>query len=167
MCIRKLNISFKGSECLDRSLSQRNFNVNTITQLGKKDCNLISIQFWTFVFFHIRLKTLKNTLRPSNEQNFDFRIFWFFHQVLKAPILYRNQNALGSATVNPTCHKGYPNINDDWITLVLNNATRVVDDNTRLHFPWSKIKKYISCSITFFQNYYKQFKELFIKHIHV
>ena len=40
------------------------------------------------IFFHIRVKTLKNTLRPNNEQNFDFRIFLFFHQVLKALFLY-------------------------------------------------------------------------------
>ena len=30
---------------------------------------------------------MKNSLRPNNEQNFDFRIFKFFHQVLKALIL--------------------------------------------------------------------------------
>ena len=40
-----------------------------------------------FYIYRVNLSS-RNTLRPNNEQNFDFRIILYFHQVLKALILF-------------------------------------------------------------------------------
>ena len=58
-----------------QGLISMNFNVNTIPH-----------KHW--YFFILRVKTLKNRLWPNIEHNFDFRIFWFSHQVLKSLILW-------------------------------------------------------------------------------
>ena len=44
------------------------------------------------VLFHMRVKTLKNTLRPNNEQHSDFQIIGFVHLVLNALILYSHDS---------------------------------------------------------------------------
>ena len=59
-------------------------NLNGIsmkTQHPHSERKIIVIQIFTFehwYFFRIRVSTLKNTLRPNNEQNHKFRIFRFF-----------------------------------------------------------------------------------------
>ena len=42
---------------------------------------VFNFEHWDF--FHIRVKTLKTTLRPNIEQNFDLRVFRFFTPGLK------------------------------------------------------------------------------------
>ena len=49
---------------------------------------VLNFEHWEF--YHTRIKTLKNTLIPNNEQNINFRIFRIFNHVLKALILCKH-----------------------------------------------------------------------------